>query len=98
MNLFERLDQGRPAPVEKPQEISPAQALLNWLQKWPKPTICTKEILQFGPRIVRKQKDADNATKILEQYGWLIPQKTKQSNWRLWRIVRKPTIHPKVAG
>jgi hypothetical protein len=98
MNLFERLDQGRPAPVEKPQEISPAQALLNWLQKWPKPTICTKEILQFGPRIVRNRKSTIDATETLVQHGWLNPQKTKQSNWRLWRIVRKPTIHPKVAG
>ena len=98
MNLFERLDQGRPAPVEKPQEISPAQALLNWLQKWPKPTICTKEILQFGPRIVRNRKNMIDATETLVRHGWLVPQKTKQSNWRLWRIVRKPTIHPKVAG
>ena len=101
MNLFERLDQGRPAPQPKPVSQpgkDPAQRLLDFIQRWPEPTICTKEILQFGPRIVRKQKDADNATKILEQYGWLIPQKTKQSNWRLWQIVRKPTIHPKVAG
>jgi hypothetical protein len=98
MNLFERLDRGRPTPVEKSQEISPAQKLLDWLQKWPKPTVCAKNILQFGPNSIRKQKTADDATTILVKHGWLIPTKTNQSNWRRWQIVRNPTVHPKVAG
>jgi hypothetical protein len=99
MNLFERLDQNRPTPkpTEKPQEISPAQALLDWLQRWPKPTVYTRDILIFGPPSVRNRKSTIDATETLVKHGWLVPQKTKQSNWRLWQIVRKPTIHPKLA-
>jgi hypothetical protein len=101
MNLFERLDQGRPAPEPKPvskPDKDPAQRLLDFLQRWPKPTIRSVDILMYGPRSTRKQKDANNATAILTKYGWLIPQKTNQSNYRLWQIVRKPTIHPTIAG
>ena len=101
MNLFERLDQGRPAPQPKPvsqPSKDPAQRLLDFIQRWRKPTIRSVDILMYGPRSTRKQKDADNATAILTKYGWLIPQKTNQSNWRLWQIVRKPTIHPTIAG
>ena len=98
-DLFERLDRGRPTEVKiKQPNKEPAQRLLDFIQRWRGPTIRSVDILMYGPRSTRKQKDADNATKILEQYGWLIPQKTNQSNWRRWEIVRKPTIHPTIAG
>jgi len=99
MNLFERLGREQPTPVKtKTHKDDPAQRLLDWLQRWKKDTVCTKEILQFGPRSVRKQKDVSNATEILVKHGWLTPTKTSHSNWRRWQIVRKPTIHPKVEG
>jgi hypothetical protein len=100
MNLFERLDQGRPVPEPKPVSQpgkDSAQRLLDFLQRWRKPTIRSADILIYGPRCTRRQEDADNAIAILTKYGWLIPQKTNQSNWRLWRITRKPTIHPTLA-
>src|SRR5215469_5878525 len=79
-------------PIRETQEVSPEQKLLDWLQRWNKDTICAKNILQFDPNSIRKQKAADNATAILIKHGWLIPTKTKQSNWRRWQIVRKPTV------
>lgn|SRR5262249_334463 len=98
-NLFERL--GQPLPTEtkikQPHKDDPAQRLLTWLQSWRKPTIRSADILIYGPRIVRNQKSAANATEILVKHGWLVPTKTKQSNWRRWQIVRKPTVHPTLA-
>src|SRR2546429_4150407 len=95
-NLFERLRQ--PSPVKaKIHKDDPAQRLLTWLQTWPQPTIYTRDILIFGPRIIRNRKSAIDATETLVRHGWLIPQKTKQSNWRRWEIVRKPTVYPKLA-
>jgi len=87
-----------PEPIKEVQEPSPAQKLLDWLQRWSKPTICAHEILIYGPRSTRKQKDADSATEVLVKHGWLVPTKTNQSNWRRWQIVRKPTVHPTIAG
>jgi hypothetical protein len=97
-NLFERLSKERPTPNKKTQEPLPAQKLLDWLMRWPQPTVYTRDILIFGPYIVRNRKNAIDATETLVRHGWLIPQKkTKQSNWRQWKIVRKPVIRPKLA-
>ena len=87
-----------PAPKPAPTKKEPAQELLNWLLKWRKPTIRAAEILMYGPRSTRKRKDADNATAILVQHGWLVPNKTNQSNWRQWQIVHKPIVHPTIAN
>jgi hypothetical protein len=98
-NLFERLSRERPTPAKAKthNKDDPAQRLLNWLQTWRNPTIRSADILIYGPRSTRKQKDADSATEILVKHGWLIPTKTSQSNWRRWQIVRKPTIRPTLA-
>jgi hypothetical protein len=99
MNLFERLDQGRPAPEPKPvskPDKDPAQRLLDWLQKWPKPTVYTRDILIYGPRVVRNRKSTIDATETLVRHGWLVPNPTNQRNRHEWQIVRKPIIHPTV--
>jgi hypothetical protein len=98
VTIFERLSQGRPAEttMEQPPK-EPAQKLLDWLQTWNKPTICAREILMYGPRSTRKQKDADDATKVLQKYGWLVPLETNQRDWRRWQIIRQPTLHPTIA-
>ena len=97
-NLFDRLDVRRPPAGEKTKQPDPAQRLLDWLQRWNKPTICAREILMYGPRATRKQKDADDATRVLQKYGWLVPLETNQRDWRRWQIVRQPTIHPTIAS
>ena len=96
--LFERLSRERPSPpIKKAQETSPAQKLLDWLQTWRKPTVRSADILIYGPTCTRTQKDADSAIEVLVRNGWLEPTKTKQSNWRRWQIIHKPTVYPKLA-
>jgi hypothetical protein len=99
-DLFERLDRNRPAPESKPvskPSKDPAQRLLNWLGRWSKDTVCTKDILQFGPNSLRKPKSAIDAAETLVRNGWLTPAKLHRYDMRKWHIVRKPIIPPTVA-
>ena len=100
MNLFERLDQGRPAPEPKPvskPDKEPAQKLLDWLQRWPKPTITVRDVHIYGPHPFKGRKNVTAAAEVLVQNGWLAPLKTWRYDMRKWQIVRKPPIiAPKV--
>ena len=100
VSLFERLDKGRPPPIEsRPNEITPAQKLLDFLQQhWTKPTITSREICRSGPNAIRNQKNAINSAEILVKAGWLIPNKTRRRDMHEWLIVRKPIVHPTVAA
>jgi hypothetical protein len=88
MNLFERLDQGRPASVEKSQEISPAQKMLDWLQKWNKDFVSARDIRIYGPSLIRNQKDAVATARILVRNGQLTPIGSRKPYLHKWRIVR----------
>ena len=94
-NLFERLDRGRPAPIEKTQEVSPAQKLLDWLQSWNKNTISMREIHIYGPNAVRG-RERDWAETLMK-YGWLVPAKKHRRDMHKWHVVRKNIVAPKVA-
>jgi len=98
MNLFERLDRGRPKPPTKEaQEISPAQKLLDWLQRWNKDTITVRDVHIYGPHPLKGRKNVTAAAEVLVQNGWLAPLKTWRYDMRKWQIVRKPPIiAPKV--
>jgi len=89
-DLFERLDQGRPAPAEKAQEISPAQKLLDWLQRWNKDFVSARDIRVYGPTTIRNQKDAVATARILVRNGQLTPiySGSRQPYLHKWRIVR----------
>jgi hypothetical protein len=95
--LFERL--GRPAPTEKAKEKpEPAQLLLTWLQKWPKPTVRMNEILVYGPRpTMRKRETAIGPIETLVKHGWLVPIKTRRPDMLEWQIARRPIAHPTIA-
>jgi hypothetical protein len=95
-NLFERLDRGRP-PIEKTQEVSPAQKLLDWLQRWPKPSLSMRDICIYGPR-PRNRENAISSAEILVKHGWLVPSKTRRYDSREWQIVRRPIVRPTVAS
>jgi len=83
----------------QPQGPSPAQRLLDWLQKWPHETISSKQLYQYAPRAVRSDREtAIKTAEILEQYGWLSRRKTKTRGWRVWEITRRPVVHPLVEG
>jgi hypothetical protein len=94
--LFERL--GRPTPTKKAQEPSPAQKLLDWLQRdLARPSISTRQICVYGPNAVRNRNRANDAVEILVKEGWLVPIQTRRRDMKAWRIVRKPIIFPTVA-
>ena len=99
-DIFERLDEGRP-PIEnttkRSQKIQHAQRLLDWLQRWSKPTVCYREIRIYGP-YPRDRESTLNAAKILVDNGWLVPIKTRRHDMLEWQIVRKPIVHPTVAA
>jgi len=99
-DIFERLCRGRPPTEEviseRTRELQHAQKLLDWLQRWPKPTVWTKDILIYGPR-PRDRKNTIDSTTILVEQGWLIPNKTRRYDSREWQIVRKPIVCPTLA-
>ena len=98
-DLFERLDRGRPSPpIKKTQETSPAQRLLDWLQRWPKDTISTRDMMLRGPYGLRKREHVLEAAERLVRNGWLVPLATRQYNAHVWRVVRRQVIDPTVAS
>jgi hypothetical protein len=97
-DLFERLAKGRP-PEEKdkqPQKSPPAQRMLDWLQRWNKPTISVRDIRIWGPRIFRDPKKAIDTAQVLVRNQWLIPTKPRRREPYRWQVVRKNIVHPTV--
>jgi len=87
-NLFDRLDRGRPpAPAEEKTRPKNelAQLLLNWLQRWPKPTVSSRDIRIWGPKTIRDRESAIRSAQILAAHGYLTPLKN-----RVWQVVREP--------
>jgi hypothetical protein len=100
-NIFERLNRGRPPPIEatakqQPQVIQHAQRMLDWLQHWDEPTISAKKLCMYGPR-PRDRKSMVDSAKLLTEQGWLLPLKTSRYDALKWQIVRGPIIGRTVA-
>lgn len=97
-NLFDRLAKGRPAETAIEQPPSDAQKMLDWLLRWPKPTVSACEIYQYGPSSIRSDREkAIQSAEVLVHHGWLTALKPRQRNYRIWKITRKPIIHPTIA-
>jgi hypothetical protein len=75
-------------PVNQPQEISPAQAMLDWLQRWNKDFVSARDIRIYGPHPIRNQKDAVATARILVRNGQLTPIGSRKPYLHKWRIVR----------
>jgi hypothetical protein len=70
----------------------PIERMIEWLmRRWPRDTITTKNILQFGPNPLRNRKSARASAEILVKHGWLTPLKTRRYMDREWRIERGPS-------
>jgi hypothetical protein len=81
-------------PIVPPSDYRapPIEKLLDWLiNRWPKPTVTSKNILQFGPTPLRNRKSARATAEKLAAAGWLTPLKTRRYNEREWRIERGPS-------
>src|SRR5262249_18998194 len=86
-------------PKPKPPKKDPAQKLLDWLQRWNKPTISIRDIRIYGPRSIKKPEIAISSVEILVAHGWLTPLQTRRRDWRHWQVVRKgPIVHPTVVA
>jgi hypothetical protein len=69
----------------------PIERLIAWLVlRWPKPTVFSRDILQYGPNPLRDRKSARASAEILVKHGWLTPLKTRRSIDHEWRIERGP--------
>jgi hypothetical protein len=93
-DIFERLNKGRAKKINSAQDlkIQHAQKLLDWLQRWDKPTLSTRNIRQGGPGSIRDRKTAIAAAETLVQNGWLERIEPHQYNMHKWRVIRRPPI------
>jgi hypothetical protein len=87
-DLFSRLARGRPpteATAKRPQKIQHAQKLLNWLQRWNKPTVTVRDIHIYGPHPARPRKHA--------QLSW-----NSGREWLVEPPQATPVRHAQMAG
>jgi hypothetical protein len=71
---------------------SPTERLLDCLvNRWPRPTICARDIYVYGPRCTRNLKSALDLTRILTENGWLTPVKSHRYDRHKWQIIRGPS-------
>ena len=87
-----------PPPAKEAQKLQPAQKLLDWLQRWDKPTVCVGDIRIYGPKSLRTREKAVNAATILVRNGWLTPIRLRRYDAHKWQITRKLIVQPNVAN
>jgi hypothetical protein len=70
---------------------SPTEKLLSWMvNHWSKSTITARDIRAYGPYCTRDLTEIMSRTKMLVQYGWLVPVRAWRRDMKKWRIVREP--------
>jgi hypothetical protein len=88
--IFEKLGKHRTAATHEEKTQQPkerAQALLNWLLRWPKPILTANDIRNYGPRPKHNRESAINTAQILVAHGHLTPLAAHK-----WKIIREPLI------
>jgi hypothetical protein len=81
----------RPVVPPTDKNSPPLEKLLDWLvNRWPKPTVFSRDILLYGPNPLRNRKAARASAEILVERGWLTPLKTRRYIDREWKIERGP--------
>jgi len=97
VNIFERLNRGKPAPVEETNQPDYTQRMLDFVLQWPRPSIATTDLMTYGPRPRQNAEETLRIASILERHGWLTPIPTPRKDMHHWNIVRQhPTVHPKL--
>ena len=85
-----------PTPARQPHKSSP-QILLDWLlQHWTDPDICLRDIYSYAPCAIRDEEIAISSAETLVRHGWLSELPAHRRDRRVWRIARKPIIHPTI--
>jgi len=94
-SVFARYIEDLKPPVEKTKGSSPAQKMLDWLQRWSRPTVRIRDIRVHGPgRAIRNRENAISTAEILVKTGWLIPLGSRRHDGGEWQIVRRAIVHP----
>jgi hypothetical protein len=90
VNLFERLDRGRPSPPSEKghRDVTPTEKLLDWIMNyWTEDTLTARDICALGPNPTRDRKKAFSAAESLVQRGCLAPIKAhRRDSWE-WKIL-----------
>jgi hypothetical protein len=95
--IFEKLAKHRPSPVkEKTNQPDHAQRMLDFLLRWPRPSISVPEMMTYGPKPRKNAEETLKLASILERQGWLTPKKMPRKDMRHWDITRRPVVHPKL--
>jgi hypothetical protein len=90
-NPFNRYAAGpKTRPKAERTQKSPAQALLDWLQRWDKPTVRVRDICIYGPIHIRKREAAIRQAEILVKYNWLIPIEPSRRDSLEWQVFGRP--------
>jgi hypothetical protein len=74
-----------PSAEQKKQPREEAEQLLNFIQRWPKPTISSRDIRIWGPKSIRDRESAIRSAQILAAHGFLTPLAARK-----WEVVREP--------
>ncbi len=70
--------------MDIPQDHRDAQSLLDWaLKKHGTSNFSASEILQYGPRCVRKKSDRDRILRLLTEHNLILPANTSNSLWAI---------------
>jgi|SRR6516162_11803018 hypothetical protein len=64
-----------------------AEALLGWLERWPKNIVSSRDIRIWGPKILHSREGAIRSAEILVAHGFLSPITDRK-----WQVIRKPLI------
>src|SRR5262249_62010590 len=82
--------------AQQPPGPSPAQRMLDWLQRWPHETVSVRDARIWGPKLFRDPQKAVDAAQVLVRNQWLIPTKPRRREPYRWQVVRKNIVHPVV--
>jgi hypothetical protein len=95
--IFARLNRSRPAPVEaKIEQSHYAQRVLDFVLRWPRPSIAATDLMTYGPRPRQNAEETLRIASILEKHGWLTRIPTPRKDQNHWNIVRQHSVvHPK---
>jgi len=88
--VFDRLRRPATSLAEEKTKRQPkelAEALLGWLERWPKPVVSSRDIRVWGPKALHNRESAIHAAEILVAHGRLHPHPLKK---RVWEIIRDP--------
>jgi hypothetical protein len=95
--IFQKLAKRQPAPPEETQQPDHAQKMLDFILRWPRPSIATTDLMTYGPHPRKNAEETLRVASILEKHGWLKKIPTPRKDMHHWNIVRQhPIVHPKL--